>query len=515
MLGLIIGLAAGIVSAILLILSMPGTGIWPFALVAFVPILVHRVRYNVRYGWIGSLLFALLVSAYFGHWYFTFTGGSYGGVVFSLFAIVGFALLYFVVFELAVWASWRRPALMPFALPVLWASFDLFRTVTPVINRAWFPVIANSQAGNLGILQSMSVGGVELVTFAVLLVNASLAYVLVKPVKIPRYFWAAFVLAGPLFLSISGIVAVNRLGQTETTDNVPEVVLIQGWPDTNESAGDFITSNLDEFAEPGDIVVFPELFLGDFSDPEYREVCSDVAANYGVYLVVQGPETISGSFYNMTVMYDPDGEPLLKYRKQHIAPGEASLSSRGLVERNGFDNAGLLICYDTHFAPSPREQTREGVRFFLVPSNDVGYGNEFFYKIHFNNHIFRAVENRAYIYVSTVDGITGAISPTGKVLGTLPLGVNGEALKIAEKPILGDVTFYARYPWVFPIALAIGLLFALVAATTSHRSRWRVSETEESAKREEEVLPAGEEEVIEAVRPGDELGGGNGSKRNK
>jgi apolipoprotein N-acyltransferase len=182
------------------------------------------------------------------------------------------------------------------------------------------------------------------------------------------------------------------------------------------------------------------------------------------------------------------------------------------VERNGFDDAGLLICYDTHFASAPREQARDGVRFFLVPSNDVGYGDEFFYQVHFNNHIFRAVENRAYIYVSGADGITGAISPTGKVLGTLPIGVRGEALVIGEQPIVGDVTFYTRFPWVFPVALCGGLLFILVAAATSHRSRWRITrEVEKDEKCEEEVLSDDTEKVIEAVPPDNPVSGGNGS----
>jgi len=186
MIGLLLSIVAGIVSGLFLILSMPGLSIWPFAVFAFVPILFHRVRYNVKFGWIGSLVFSLIMSVYFGHWYFTLMGSGFGAVIYALLSILGFALLYFLVFELAVWVSWRRPILMPFALPVLWTAFDLLRTMTPGVNLAWFPVIANSQAGNLGILQSMSAGGVGLVTFLLLLVNASLAYVLVKPIKIPR-----------------------------------------------------------------------------------------------------------------------------------------------------------------------------------------------------------------------------------------------------------------------------------------------------------------------------------------
>ncbi len=516
MLGLIVSLVAGVVSALLLMLSMPGTGIWPLALLAFVPILVHRVRYNVKFGWAGSLVFAFVMSGYFGRWYFTFAGGGFGAIVFSVFAIAGFALLYFAVFELAVWVSWRRPAWMPFALPVLWTAFDLFRTSTPGVNIAWFPVIANSQAGNLGILQSMSVGGVELVTFLILLVNASLAYVLVKPVKIPRYVWAAFILLGPLFLSVSGIITVNRLNQPGEKDTVPKTVLIQDWPDIDQDSDDFIRSNLEEFAESGAIVVFPEISLGDFSDPDFSEDCRNAAVDYGVYLVVQGPETISGNHYNTAILFDPTGEALLKYRKQKTAPGESSIPGRGLVERNGFDDTGLLICYDTHFASAPREPARVGVRFFMVPSNDVGYGDDFFYPVHFNNHIFRAVETRAYIYVSGADGITGAISPTGKVLGTLPIGVRGEALVISEQPLVGDVTFYARFPWVFPVALCGGLLFILVAAVTSHRSRWRTTrEVEKSEEREGEALSDGTEKTIEAVPPDNTVGGGNGSKEKR
>ena len=114
------------------------------------------------------------------------------------------------------------------------------------------------------------------------------------------------------------------------------------------------------------------------------------------------------------------------------------------------------------------------------------------------------------------DGITGAISPAGKVLGTIPIGVRGEALIIDEQPIIGHVTFYARYPWVFPVTLFGGLLFIMIAAATSHRSRWRTTrEVEKSEEREEEVLSDDTEKVIEAVPPDYPVSGGNGSKEKR
>ncbi|MCP4230745.1 MAG: apolipoprotein N-acyltransferase [bacterium] len=513
MLSIVIGIAAAVVSAALLILAMPETIIWPLAFVAFIPLLFYRVRFNARYGWVATWVFSLGISVYFGHWYFTLMGSGFGGVILASLCIIGFALLYFLIFELAVWVSWRRPTLMPFALPVLWTAFDFVRTVVPGFNQAWFPVITNTQAGNLGLLQNLSVGGVELVTFLILVVNAAIAYVLVKPLKLNRYVWAALVLAGPLFLSVAGTITVNRLNELSDTGNTPKVVLVQGWPDRGQEPGDFIRDNLDKYGKSDSVVVFPEIFLGDFSDSAFRESCRDAAVDFGVYLVIQGPETISGSSYNTAELINPDGETLLKYQKQYIPPGDLTLPGRGLILREGLDDAGLLICYDTHFAPAIREQSRDGVRFFLVPSNDVGYGDAFFYRVHFNNHIFRAVENRAYVYIAGADGITGAISPTGRVIGELPVGVRGEALLVDEQPLIGGITFYARYPWIFPAALIGGLLFVLVAGTTSHRSRWRVSKTERETEPEKDDVSEEGEKVIEAVGPDDTIGGGNGSKK--
>jgi apolipoprotein N-acyltransferase len=492
---------------------MPGTNIWPLAFVAFIPILFYRVRFNAKYGWVASSVFSLAVSVYFGHWYFILMGGGFGGAILALSSIIGFAFLYFLVFELSVWVSWRRPTLMPFALPILWTAFDFARTSIPGCKMAWFPVIANTQAGNLGLLQNLSAGGVELVTFLILVVNASFAYILVKPTRINRYLWASLVLAAPLFLSIAGTITVNRLNESSDAGYTPKVALIQGWPDKGQGPGDFIRDNLDEFAEAGSVVVFPEIFLGDFNDSSFRDVCKEAAVDYGIYLVVQGPESISDCSYNTAVLFNPGGEIELKYRKQYIPPGDYTLPGGGLVTRNGIEDAGLLICYDTHFPEAPREQARDGVRYFLVPSNDVGYGDDFFYRVHFNNHVFRAVENRAYIYVAGADGITGAIGPTGRVIEELPSGVKGEALLVKEQPIIGDVTFYARYPWFFPVAIIGGLLFVLVAGVTSSRSRWRMSETERDTEPEREAVPEEGERVIEAVEPGETIGGGNGSKK--
>jgi predicted amidohydrolase len=84
------------------------------------------------------------------------------------------------------------------------------------------------------------------------------------------------------------------------------------------------------------------------------EQFSALAADSKTYLSVPILERRSDDLFNSVILFDPDGQMLLHYRKAHPWPyvesGWAAAGDRGLQTIDTpFGHLGLLICYDIHF----------------------------------------------------------------------------------------------------------------------------------------------------------------------
>lgn len=108
-----------------------------------------------------------------------------------------------------------------------------------------------------------------------------------------------------------------------------------------------------------------------------------LASSLGLYLVAGGmPETSSvpARPYNTSVVFDPAGEPIARYRKVHLfdadLPGgqqlreSASTSAGGdvsVVDIDGF-RVGLTICYDLRFGELFQLLSGAGAEILTVPA---------------------------------------------------------------------------------------------------------------------------------------------------
>ena len=90
-------------------------------------------------------------------------------------------------------------------------------------------------------------------------------------------------------------------------------------------------------------------------------------------------EDAMGVFYNSTILINPNGEILGKYRKMH-PPANSSLEK--IYYRNGANfrtfkiedfNVSFLICADFYFPEAPRSAMLNGADLILIPFCEVGY----------------------------------------------------------------------------------------------------------------------------------------------
>jgi apolipoprotein N-acyltransferase len=78
-----------------------------------------------------------------------------------------------------------------------------------------------------------------------------------------------------------------------------------------------------------------------------------------------------------------------------------------------------LICFEDVFPYLARRFTRAGAEFLIVITNDAWFGKTAAAYQHMQASVFRAVENNCYVVRAANTGVSGFISPRGKVLNTV------------------------------------------------------------------------------------------------
>ncbi len=200
-----------------------------------------------------------------------------------------------------------------------------------------------------------------------------------------------------------------------------------------------------------EFVLLPEvcLFRGSLADPRRRRDIAqpvpgkltrpfqEFARRYKIYLLLGSVhERIRGSskVFNTSVLIDPRGRVIAKYRKIHLfrarLPGRSIDESENLkagkksvvANIKGF-KAGLTICYDLRFPWLYRECARRGAQILLVPSAFTRPTG----KAHFETLLrARAIVDLCYVLApdqvgSSVGGVSSfgnsmIVDPWGKVI---------------------------------------------------------------------------------------------------
>gem|GEM_PF-1888689 len=362
---------------------------------------------------------------------------------------------------------------------------DAIRTSVSWLDWAWFPLYANTQVGNVPFLQLASWGGIHLVTFAALGIGAAIAYWLTGPFKPFRVAWAVVILA------VFGALWLGGRGAAEPPEDARELTIacvqtgaVHAKPDYDILA-DYKTLTDEALdANPDvDVAVWTETLFCEYGDAETRTKLSYYAWSRSIYVVFDCYEEVGEVQYNTAVLLDKRGREVLKWRKRHPAPGEPS-DRPPKDEPYGVHDApwgptGLLICYDDHFPRVPRRLAGEGARVFLIPSNDYGFGDEYFYRVHLNNAIFRAAENRCATAVAAYDGYSAIIDDAGRVVALKDDHEPGWIT--AAVPAGRGATFYTRHPWVFHWLYLVAAVFVILGGITG-RDRLKEKKKKERKK---------------------------------
>jgi apolipoprotein N-acyltransferase len=339
------------------------------------------------------------------------------------------------------------------------------------------------------LIQTADLGGIYLLSFAVILVNAAVAEIILAEREHVRVAVRVAALPAAL-LTASVVYGEYRMRHMPTGAAPLRVTVVQGNNDLGiQWREEFYGAGLDLYqrmsresaqAFKPDLFVWPESALTFFLayEPAYLAAIANLLRPIGADLIVGTPhhEDNGARFYNSASYVTADGRLTSRYDKNHLLPFAEYFPLRfiGLLRRN-FERvryftpgdghtllqtragpAAVVICFEAIFPEIVRAQTTSGATVLFNLSNDVWLGRGVGQAQHLAMVVLRAVENRLWVVRATTTGMSAIVDPVGRV--RTQSGLNQTAVLNGTIAPLQVATFYKTFGDVFAYACVIAAL---------------------------------------------------------
>ncbi len=492
-----VGAAAG--SGVLCALSRPPFDVGPLACVALVPLFIawreRGARASAGYAFVAGIVYYSIVCSWI--WYF--------GAI---------AIVPFVLACAGYWAAagaligWLRGRGLtnPFLTAAVWIIADACVARFPFHGFSWGElgyafhdvVPARAVAG---------IGGLTLVTFLAVALNAFLADLVAADGRARRYTYAHVGIA----LIVATVVVATVTRSEPHVRNYLHVALLQG----NDKNRELTNAELDErylprshfdlatrIVDPVDLIVFPESSMD--ADPRTDHYVHDnlarVAREHHAWVLANAtvnapPDGRKAD--NLDVLFAPNGDIAGTYSKRHLVPFGEYVPFRGFLESwvsalknvprdfirgktSGiFDlttaagtpptRIATVICFESAFGYEIRSRVREGAEVLVVSTNNRSYRRSANSAQHVAFGQIRAAETGRPVVQAAISGITAVIDADGVVHDETHLFER----TVIERTVgvTTGQTIYVRYgEWALLVSSA-GVLIAVVWALARRRRR--------------------------------------------
>jgi apolipoprotein N-acyltransferase len=122
------------------------------------------------------------------------------------------------------------------------------------------------------------------------------------------------------------------------------------------------------------------------------------------------------------------------------------------------------ICFESTFPGGSRDLVRRGATLIVTVTNDAWFSLSSQRDAHFAFAVFRAVENRRWMIQSANGGVSGVVSPSGRVTAS----TRDEGVVVGEVYERNDVSAYTRWGDL-PALCAFGIAI-LIAVPRGRRT---------------------------------------------
>ncbi|MFZ5881086.1 MAG: nitrilase-related carbon-nitrogen hydrolase [Chloroflexota bacterium] len=468
------GMGLSAISGFLLTASMPGFDVPFIGWIALVPLLVILLTAESKHVYPLALPFGMVFSIGVHNWYPNIFPPALG--YFLIFAV---GTYYAGVLQLGAWLYSRLPApLKVLGLPVAWSAIEFIKYIAPVVEDWWFVLLADSAWRFPAALQVLSITGVFGLSFVVMWVNAAIATLLMKDSGMSRR--ASLIALGLSALVIgAGALSIrpaeNGFKVAVLTDMVNQdpLVLAQGEfagtrvtsPEVSQAIFDTDAALARSIAlEDPAFIVFPENEFADADDPQFMNQLGALAQETNAYLAADTLWQTPSGLHDTALLVSPDGAEAARRAKINITSGEADAGIvAGPPEFSStptpYGNVGISVCWDVHRLWIIRELARSGAQIILLPMDNDFNGIATFPPFHAADAVFRAAENRLAFGLGTVNGLSMAIDPYGRI--TAEGKVNERGVTVGETFVVDGSTLYTRFGdwfgWTM-VAMTIGLI---------------------------------------------------------
>lgn len=333
-----------------------------------------------------------------------------------------------------------------------WAVMELFRYHLPVGGFEW-GAAGYALSDSVFTRLPASIVGTTGLTILVLLIAAVLASAIARRFEY-RLMWSAVIVNAVLVAT-----AISFIGGPTFEEGLAEVAIVQGSTPCpfEHCPPDERLRTLQQHLEltqsipPGaaDLVVWPEGSSGSTNadpvrNPEIGVAIAAEARRIGAWLLVGSDRTISETHWvNANVVFDPDGEIVGEYRKQHPVPfGEyipwrpvfdwipaLDRVPRDMVPGDGpvvfpLDGylLGSVISFEGGFSRYALQHRRAGADALVVATNEASYGLTPASDQFIGMTRMRAVELGVPLIHAAVTGKSTVVDPLGGIGETTGLG---------------------------------------------------------------------------------------------
>jgi apolipoprotein N-acyltransferase len=452
-------------------LAFPAPSLWWFAYVALVPwLLLIRSAPTARRatldGWLGGAGFMLAVH----HW---------------LLPSLNVFLVVLALLLGALWAPWGRlvhrllgaggsPLAASVLVPCGWLMVELVRS-WQYLGGPW-GLLGASQWQVPAALRLASIGGVWLVSFAVVLVNTCLAVLVALPRARRRALAALLAVA----VVTAGVwlwaPRPHRTGSVRVAVVQPGVIT---GPDARFAREEQLTRAL--AGTHPDLVVWGESSVGvDLADHPAtaarltalsRAVGADVLVNVDAERadgtgisktsVLVGPHGVTGPRYDKMRLV-PFGEyiplrPLLGWATSvgKAAGQDRRPGTRQVVMDTGSLRFGPLVCFESAFPDMSRHLAGDGVQLLVAQSSTSSFQHSWAPAQHASLAAVRAAEDWRPMVHATLTGISAVYGPDGRPVGHR-IGTASSTSAVYEVPLATGTSPYVRFgDWVPHLALLL------------------------------------------------------------
>ncbi len=444
---------------------------------------------GLQYGFLWGLIFYLGLMYYIA---WVTIPGMIGAVIFlSMITAVGLWLYVFLK------AGSRSMALVFFVSYFISCNWLLTKSD---LNYPWTD-LGYALGYFLPMIQAAEIGGVYLISSAILIVNVMI-YISISPkFDIGESFRVNLRYGSILLIAALYFYGEYRLPDQDkgSADGEFAVAVLQGnmtrdikWRPEN------LRLNFDRYFElsrraaldGAELIIWPETATPTYLAQErdnllmFREFVDSLGVSILTgtpYYEITGPREYV--FYNSAIMLEPSKREFSVYSKIHLVPfseripfsgrfkrlkeirlGQADFSSgkeQVIFDLDGY-KFGTVICFESAFPGYCRDFARKGAQFLVVITNDMWFGRTSLLEQHAMMSVFRAIESRIPVARSANTGVSMAVDKWGRILKKSDV-FRTEYLTVKINPE-GSRSVYGEIGDVIPKSTLAILVLSLIVA---------------------------------------------------